>query len=291
MIKFVKYQKVCLAFTLLAMAFGAWGYWHNGGFVYGIDFMGGTEVRVQFAQDVDIATLRACVGNSATGFEGVSIQNVDGEKQFIIKISEQSGLTGVAIQERLENLLQEKIASPYQVLAVEHVGPEAGKEVRWNTMISILLVLAAMLAYIAVRHRYDYAVGAVVSLAHDVIIMLAFCLVFCVPLTLNILAAILALIGYSLNDTIVVFSRIKDNIKLHNLSKEDLVDLSINQTLTRTLLTSFATFLSMLALFTFGGAVLRDFALTMMIGIVVGTYSSIYIASPVMLLLSPEKGL
>jgi preprotein translocase subunit SecF len=288
MINFVKYKNICFVVALLFIAAGVWGYNKHNGFAYGVDFVGGTELRVVFDSAIDISLLREAVNQEEAGFQSASIQSVDGDRQFIVKV----GQTTQDVQDRFEKVIAKNFTTPFQIRSVEQVGPEAGKEVRWNTVLSIFVVLFALLLYISIRHRYDYAIGAVVALAHDPLALLCIYLVFNVPLTLNILAAVLAAIGYSLNDTIIVFSRIKDNvIKLKGLAKEEIVNISINQTLRRTLLTSFATFISMLSLFIFGGEVLRDFSLTMMIGIVVGTYSSIYVASPVMLLLSSKNNL
>ncbi len=286
MIDFIKYRKLCFLISLVVLAVGVVGYFKNGGFSYGVDFTGGTEIRVLFDSSVDIAKLREIVGQE--GFSGSSIQNVDGDRQFIVKVSE----TGQDVQSRFEKIVTKELNIGFKVESVEQVGPEAGKEVRSNTIFSVVVVLIALLLYIALRHRYDYALGAVLSLGHDLLVLLSFYLIYNEPITVNILAAVLSMLGYSLNDTIVVFNRIKNNVKtMSGVSREEVVNISINQTLRRTILTSFATFVSMFALYFFGGEVLRGFSLTMMIAVVVGTYSSIYIASPVMLMFNSERGL
>lgn len=288
MIDFIKYKKVCLLMSFVALAIGVVGYLKHGGFSYGVDFTGGTEIRVIFDSSVDIAKLREVVGQDQEGFSGSSIQNVDGDRQFIVKVSE----TTQDVQSRFEKIVTKTLNVGFKIESVEQVGPEAGKEVRWNTIFSVMVVLIALLLYIALRHRYDYAVGAVLSLGHDLLVLLSFYLIYNEPITVNILAAVLSMLGYSLNDTIVVFNRIKNNVKtMGGASREEIVNVSINQTLRRTILTSFATFVSMFALYFFGGEVLRGFSLTMMVAVVVGTYSSIYIASPVMLLFNSERGL
>lgn len=288
MINFLKYKNICFFVTLCFIAAGVFGYVKHKGFAYGIDFSGGTELKVVFDSSVDIAKLRAVIGHEDSGFGIASIQGIDGDKQFIVKVSQ----TTQDVQGRFEQIIKSNFDVEFKVLAVDQVGPEAGKEVRWNAVYSILIALFVLLLYISLRHRYDYAVGAVVALAHDPLALMCIYLLFNVPLTLNILAATLAAIGYSLNDTIVVFCRIKENVlKLKGVTKEEIINISINQTLRRTLLTSIATFISMLSLFIFGGEVLRDFSITMMIAIVVGTYSSIFVASPVMLALSSDRNL
>lgn len=288
MIDFVKYRKVCLLASVAVIAAGVFGYIKHGGFSYGVDFTGGSEIRVSFDSSTDIAKLRDCVGHAENGFQGANIQSVDGDKQFIVRVGE----TSQDVQGRFEKIITDHFGPHHKVMSVEQVGPEAGKEVRWNAFLAIFLSLLILLLYISIRHRYDYAIGAVLALAHDVLVLLCFYLVVNEPVTLNILAAILAVLGYSLNDTIVVYNRIKDNIKtMRGSSREEIVNVSINQTLRRTLLTSFSTFISMFALYFFGGEVLRGFSVTMMIAVVVGTYSSIYIASPVMLLLNANREL
>ncbi len=270
MINFVKYKNVCFFITLVFITIGVVGYVKNDGFAYGIDFSGGTELKIAFESALDIAKLRAALGSEAAGLGGLSVQSIDGDTQFIIKVSQ----TGQDVQARVESIIKNELDVPFKVVSVEQVGPEAGKEVRWNTVYSVVLALLALLFYISVRNRYDYAIGATVALAHDPLAIMCLYLFFKVPMTLDVLSATLAAIGYSLNDTIVVFSRIIDNAaKLKGYSKEDIINISINQTLRRTLLTSVATFISMLSLFIFGGEVLRGFSVTMMIAIVVGTYS------------------
>ncbi len=169
---------------------------------------------------------------------------------------------------------------------VEWVGAEVGKDIKWNALISVILSLLLIMLYVAVRSRYRYAVGAVVAIAHDMLAVLIYFLIFGEPISLHVLAAVLAILGYSLNDTIVIFSRIRENFaKMKGVSEEEIVNRSINQTLSRTLLTSFSTLLAVGSIFLFGGEALHGFSLAMLIGIVVGTYSSVYIASPVMLAL------
>ncbi len=287
MIDFVKYRKISLAIFVVIIFSGIFGYIKNNGFAYGVDFTGGTELRIKFSCPVDIAKLRHAISHGDDAFFGASIQSLEGDKEFIVKV----GQVGPDVQERFESIVSSNITPDFTIVSAEQVGPEAGKEIQWNAIVSVLLTLLVLLFYISIRHRYDYAVGAVAALGHDIITLLCFYLLFNEPITLNILAAILAVLGYSLNDTIVVYNRIKDNLKLMRgkSSMEEIVNISISQTLRRTLLTSFSTLISMVALYLFGGEVLRGFSITMMIAVVVGTYSSIYIASPVMLLLTPDK--
>ncbi|MFC1854553.1 protein translocase subunit SecF [Candidatus Dependentiae bacterium] len=288
MIDFLKYRYSCAVGSIALIALGVAGYLFHGGFKYHIDFVGGSEIRIAFEKPIDIAKLRACADKG--GWEGAVIQSTGTEnKEFLVKLGNKEPGVDEKFRKTVDKYLNDV---SYEIRSVEQVGAEAGKEVQWNAILSILLALVGLLAYISVRHRYAYAVGAVAALAHDLLVLLTFYLVFAWPISLNILAGILTVLGYSLNDTIVVFSRIRENSLLHKGStKEEIVNMSLNQTLRRTLLTSFTTLIAVLALFFLGGEVLRGFSVTMIIAIIVGTYSSIYIASPVTLALNAEKEL
>lgn len=283
MFNFLKYRKLCLLVSGLLLATGIAFYFINSGFRYNIDFLGGTEVRISCTQATDIAKIRTAVEKH---WEDNTVQNLAGDKDFIIRMSDSTG----DVEQRLISAIQAETESVPVIVSKEHVGPEAGQEVRWNTFMSVLMCLLALLLYISLRHKYSYAIGAIVALAHDLLVLLTFYVVFQEPVSLNILAGILAVLGYSLNDTVVVYSRIRENQVIHHGKDPlEIVELSINQTLKRTLLTSFTTFISMMALFFYGGEILRGFSMTMMIAIVVGTYSSIYIASPIMLYFNKEQ--
>lgn len=284
MIDFLKYRWVCLSTSLILLATGIVFYFLNGGFAYNIDFTGGTELRLAFAQVVEIADIRSVLTQDE--WSDFTVQSISGGKEFLIRLADNSP----EVEEKLTKTLKRLPNAELTVKSVELVGPEAGKEVRYNTLISIALVLLLLLAYISLRHRYAYALGAILALAHDLLVLATFYIVFRVPLSLNILAGILTVLGYSLNDTIVIFNQIKNNLHLQKtMSTYELINLSINQTLTRTILTSVTTFLSVLSLYILGGELLSGFAVTMMIAVIVGTYSSVYIASPVMMYFNAGK--
>lgn len=278
MINFLGYKKQCIFLTLFLVSAGVFGYFKNG-FLTGIDFSGGTEFRIRFDNNVDIASLRKIFINS--NFENVSLQSLASGREFLLKISDQNP----NLENKISAVLSKECSEKYEFISVEHVGPEAGQEVTNNTIISILLMLIALLLYIALRHRYDYSVGAIAALVHDILVLMSFYLFFKIKFSLNILMGILLVLGYSINDTIVIWSRIKANARLlrGKANNEEIVNISINQTLIRTLLTSFTTFIATFALYWFGGSILEDFSISMLIGIVCGTYSSIFIAAPVML--------
>jgi preprotein translocase subunit SecF len=288
MIDFLKYRYVCLFVSVFLLSVGTATYFGRGGFFYHIDFSGGSEVRIAFDKPIDIAKLRASANDG--GWEGAVIQSIGATKsEFLVNLPDNEA----DIEERYSKEVKKSLPEDkFSIRSVEQVGAQAGKDVKSNAFWAILISMFGLLFYISLRHRYAYAFGAVAALAHDLLVLLAFFLVFSEPISLNILAGILAVLGYSLNDTIVVFSRIKENVELHKgMGHEEIVNLSINQTLKRTLLTSFSTLLTVLTLYLIGGEVLRGFSITMIIAVIVGTYSSVYIASPVMLALNSGQDL
>jgi len=276
-----------LAFSALILLAGAATYVYRGGFNYHIDFVGGTELQVTFKNTVSASDLRSAL--SGDSWQDPVIQSLGTEnKQFLIRVKQE----GKNLEERFIDTMNDKIANNEVVIDQKAwVGAEVGNDIKWDAFIAILLALFGMLFYIAIRSQYRFAVGAVVALAHDILIVLAVLLFLNEQVSLNVLAALLTTLGYSINDTIVIFSRIQENFAiLKNKTEEEIVDISINQTLRRTLLTSFTTFLAVSALYVVGGEALKGFSLSMLVGIVAGTYSSIYIASSVMLSIGRKQG-
>lgn len=285
-IDFLKYRYVWLAVSIGYFLIGAAAYVAHGGFNYHIDFTGGAELRVSFQNPVDIGVVRDAM--SSGGWKEAAIQSVGSTNQdFIITIGSIDEDTEPKVVSALGDALPDNKVS---IENVQLVGPEAGKDTTQNAIIAVLLSLVILLLYIAARFEFRFGIGAVVCLIHDVLAIMVFLLISREAMSLHVLASILAVIGYSLNDVIVVFSRIRENFKkLKGMSEYDIVNLSINQTLKRTILTSFATLLSVLAILFLGGDTLHGLSLVMAIGIVVGTYSSIYIASPAMLAVKTNK--
>lgn len=283
---FLKYRSIWLFVSIAYIVVGIGFYIAKGGFSYHIDFTGGAELRVSFEKPSDISTIRGII--SAKGWKDASIQSVGSTgKDFIIRVGSLDSDTEAHIKRDLSDGLTD---NKVQIDNVSWVGAEVGKDTKANAITAILISLFFLLLYIAVRFEFRFGIGAVLSLVHDLLAILAFILVFNESISLHVLAAILAILGYSMNDTIVIYSRIRENLsKLKGISEYDLVNLSINQTLRRTLLTSSATLLSVLAILLLGGETLRGLSLVMFIGIIVGTYSSIYIASPVMMLAGKAK--
>ncbi len=288
MINFLRYQYLCAAFSLSAIVLGGALYLGKG-LKYDIDFAGGTELHLLFKQSVSIEEVRSTI-SSVPEWQDTQIQSVGSDNtHYLVYAGPEK--EKAQVEDRFSTYVSPlfKDNAP-SIEQVSHVGASVGKNIRWNATVSLILCLLVLLGYIALRSAFAFGVGAVVALAHDILAVLIYLSLTGEPFSLPILAALMAVIGYSLNDTIVIFSRIKEDVqKIKNKTAQEIVNISINKTLRRTLLTSFATLLSVLALFFLGGRALHGFSATIIIGIIVGTYSSIYIASPVMLKVCGNK--
>jgi len=256
----------------------------HGGLNYGIDFAGGTLVQVKFSKPTQVETIK---GNLASiGLDRSLVQRF-GEKagnEYLIRVEKSvSDLEGLSGQ--IERTLQEAYGKDgVEVRRTEMVGPKVGKDLRKKGILAIVYALVGILIYITWRFEFIFAVGAVIALAHDVMITVGAFSITNKEFTLPIVAAILTIIGYSLNDTIVVYDRIRENRrKMRREPFAEVINSSINETLSRTLLTSLTTLIVVVILFIFGGGVIHDFAFGLMVGVLVGTYSSIFVASPMIL--------
>ena len=257
----------------------------------GIDFAGGTEMLVRFAEDspADEAGIREVLDAAdAQDSEVVRFHDLGG-REFSVRFAGEPGEKGEHV-DRLRDALEKKYGE-LTVDRVEFVGPRVGAELRRDGLNALLLACALILAYVAIRFSARFAPGAVVALVHDVLITAGIFVLLGMEFDLRVLAALLAILGYSLNDTIIVYDRIRENMELRGTADlAEVLNLSVNQTLSRTILTSSTTMLAVLSLLFLGGEVLRPFALAMAIGILVGTYSSIYIAAPILLALEARYG-
>ncbi len=256
----------------------------RGGPNYGVDFTGGTVVQVRFDQATDAAQIKELLVPEI--LSSALVQRFgDGNNEFLIRAEEtDDGLQGmrIALMQKLEQGYGE---GSVELRRVEMVGPQVGKDLRKKGLMAIMYAMVGILVYISWRFELRFAVGAIVALLHDVVLTFGAFSIFDKEIGLPIIAAFLAIIGYSLNDTIIVYDRIRENRGRYNdKSFPELINRSINETLSRTILTSTTTLLVVLSLFIFGGGVIHDFAFALLIGIVVGTYSSIFIASPMLLL-------
>ena len=264
------------------------------GLPLGIDFSGGTAVVVQFEQAVNEEQVRGAV-SSIAGDKVVQLYGAAADRQILVRLplvaaTEQgNSLEQGSLQ--IEKALQSAGLPKFQVISREIVGPVIGADLQRRGVLATLVSILAITVYIAFRFRPSFAIGAIAATLHDVFVTLAFLTFFGYELSLNVVAAILTITGYSVNDTIVIFDRVRENMRsMRKDSLETVVNTSVNQTLSRTLITAGTTFLSVLALFLFGGEALRGFSFTMLVGVISGTYSTVFIASAIAILLSQKKG-
>lgn len=254
----------------------------------GLDFTGGTVIEVKFEQAADLNKVRTALGNS--GFPDAQVQYFGNSQEVMIRIAPREGVEQKAIGEQILTSINTVAETPVTVRKVDIVGSSVGDELKEDGFLAVLAALVGILIYVAARFEWRYSVGAVASLLHDVIITLGLFSVFQLEFDLTVLAAILALIGYSINDTIVVFDRIREMFrKLRDATVEETVNEAITSTLSRTTMTSFTTALTLIVLFFMGGAMIHGFATALLFGIAIGTYSSIYMASSIAVLLGASR--
>ncbi len=253
------------------------------GLQQGVDFTGGTLFQIEFVEPTSVGDVRDAIG--AEGLEGAQIQQFGDSNDYLIRVAEFRETGEGRVSESVALALDSAYGDGAWIFArTEAVGPKVGSELKKRALIAILLSFALTLVYLAFRFEWRFGVAAVVATAHDITLTFGFLSLFNIEVTLATVAAILTILGYSLNDTIVVFDRIRENLKLRRKdSYEDIINSSINETLPRTVLTSGTTLITLLALFILGGAVIRPFALVLILGVIIGTYSSIFVASPVLL--------
>ena len=258
------------------------------GLKLGIDFTGGTLVEIGYQKSVDLKTMRAALEDA--GFDDATIQHFGSTQEVLIRLQPKDGLSNAQLSTEVASAASGAMAEPGDLRRVEFVGPQVGDELTEDGGLALLYSLFGILIYVAWRFEYKFALGSVAALAHDVVITLGFFSVFQMEFDLTVLAAILAVIGYSLNDTIVVYDRIRENFRLlRKGSAEEVMNASLNQTLSRTIVTSLTTLLVLIALALLGGEIIHNFAIALTIGVVIGTYSSIFVASPLVLALGVSK--
>lgn len=289
-VDFVGKRRLFMIISLIVILVGIASLVVRGGLNYGIDFAGGTMVQVRFAKDLNSDQIRDALAELDMG--EASIQQFEGEgtHEFLIRV-EKSKSNIVSLSDEIKVVLDKAFgAENVDIRRVEMVGPKVGKDLRRQGMMAIIYAMIGILLYVTVRFELRFAVGAIVALIHDVMITVGVFALLDKEFSLPIVAALLAIVGYSLNDTIVVYDRIRENMKGSGKSGFiTTVNDSINQTLSRTILTSLTTMLVLISLFFLGGGVIHDFAFAMIIGVTVGTYSSIFIASPVVISMQPKK--
>ena len=286
-INWLKYRWYFIGFSALVLALGVADILRRGGLRYGIDFSEGTIVYAKFQNPPEIDRIRQSLSGSELGEAVIQRYDRPENNLVMIRVERREGDTSdldAAANRILTTLKQGYSANPLVGSSTEIVGPVVGAELRKKALYATLLSLVAMLIYIGLRFQFIYGVAATVAVFHDVLLTLGLVSIFNYEITLNVIAAFLTLVGYSVNDTIVIFDRVRENQKnLRQQSLFELINLSINQNVRRTLLTAGTTFLSVLALYLWGGEVLRGFSFVLVVGIIVGTYSTLAIASPVVI--------
>ena len=299
-IDFMSRTFIASCISALLILVGAVSLITNGGPKLSIDFKGGTLVAVNFTEPVDINKIRSSL--SSVSIDG---QNFDFSKEEIKHFGDESNVAiRIATVEneppRFANKVSESLASIYPdllpseksdfILSIDKVGPKVGAELSSDAVLAILYALGFILIYISIRFEFKYAIGAIAALTHDVLITLGVFSILGYEISLAVIAAFLTIVGYSLNDTIVIFDRVRENVKsLKGSSMESVINQSINDSLSRTIVTSLTTFLVVLILFLVGGEVIHTFSFAMIVGVVIGTYSSIFVASPIVIKLDDKK--
>ena len=251
------------------------------GLNYGVDFKGGTliELRVQ-DQTINVSTIRQSFKNMNLG--DVNVKKFGNKTDFLIKF-EKKDEKNINFINDIKNKLVLDIGNSFSFRRVENVGPKVSSELLKSGVIAILMSLSAMMIYIWLRFEWQFSLGAIFALIHDVVITLGFFSILNLEVNLSIVAAVLTIVGYSMNDTVVIFDRVRENLKKYSSKKiNEITNLSINETLSRTIITSLTTLLALVSIFIFGGEILKGFSFAMILGVIFGTYSSIYIANPIL---------
>ncbi|MBS1271284.1 MAG: Protein translocase subunit SecF [Candidatus Marinimicrobia bacterium] len=279
--KILEKRKITTIISVALLLIGLVSIIFHNGLRLGIDFEGGTLMQIQFEEAVEVSDIRNALEN--VGHESASIQQFGAPNEIIIRVLRLEEQEGIEASEAIKSSFTDHFPdNPYQVRRLEQVGPKIGSELRGAAVLAILSALLGIVLYISIRFEFKFAIAAIIALIHDVLITLGVFSVLNLEITLAIIAAFLTIVGYSLNDTIVVFDRVRENLKALRREKYfNIVNLSINQSLSRTVVTSVTTFVVVLVLYLGGGEVIKNFAFALIIGVVIGTYSSIYVASPV----------
>ena len=286
-IEFVRYR--LMAFVLSALLLiGSIGAFISNGLNFGIDFKGGTLIEISSDIEIDIAQLREQLTGLNIG--EVQIQQFGTPSDALIRVSAdeaaESAEGGLSAVESIRNELQGR----FEIRRVEIVGPQVSGELIQTGILAVLAAIVSMLIYIWFRFEWQFSVGAVLALIHDVVLTIGIFSLLQLDFNLSILAAILTIVGYSMNDTVVVYDRVRENLrKFKKMPLDDLLNVAINETLSRTVMTSVTTLIALIALYTLGGEVIRGFTFAMIWGVVVGTYSSVFVASPLLLYLGVKR--
>ena len=257
------------------------------GLNYGIDFKGGTLIELRTDSSIESSFIRESLNSMDLG--DVNVKNFGKVGDYLIKVEQKSSNNNNLIPE-IKKKLSESLNAEVNFRRVENVGPKVSSELLSSSIIAISLALAAMLFYIWVRFEWQFSVGSIIALFHDVVITLGIFSILSLEINLSIIAAVLTIVGYSMNDTVVIFDRVRENLrKYSDIKIYELTNISINETLSRTIITSVTTLLALLSIFFFGGEILKGFSLAMIFGVIFGTYSSIYIANTILVRLKVSQ--
>ncbi|MEC7136371.1 MAG: protein translocase subunit SecF [Pseudomonadota bacterium] len=249
------------------------------GLNYGIDFKGGTLIELRTSTTVKASSIRDVLYKMNLGDINVKKFGKDGD--FLIKVEQKN--TNNNLIPKIKKILSDNLNSEIDFRRVENVGPKVSSELLESSIIAISLALAAMLFYIWVRFEWQFSIGSILALFHDVVITLGVFSILSLEINLSIIAAVLTIVGYSMNDTVVIYDRIRENLyKYNKITISDIANLSINETLARTIITSITTLLALVSIYILGGEILRGFSFAMILGVIIGTYSSIFVAAPIL---------
>ena len=281
---FMGIRRYAVVLSALLLSLSIWSL-SSQGLVLGLDFSGGTQIEVGYEQPADVAELRETL--ESAGFQNPVVVHFGAETEVLIRLQ---GEPDEQLAAQVLEVLKGDQSQQVELRRVDFVGPQIGEELREDGGLGMLTALAVVMLYVAIRFQLKFSIGAVLALGHDVLITLGIFSLARLEFDLTVLAAILALVGYSLNDTIVVSDRIRENFrKIRKASPTEVINESLSQTFWRTINTSVTTMLVLLALFFFGGELIHNFAIALMIGVAIGTYSSIYVAATVMLALNVDR--
>ena len=294
-IQFINYYKIFNYISLILILASISSIFFKG-LNFGVDFKGGTLIEIRVDQnEIDIGDIRSSF--SKMNLEDVNVKQFGKKNDYLVKFLNQKKVEKITESSTNHNLIEnikaqlsKDIGNNFDFRRVENVGPKVSAELLKSGLIAIVLSLSAMLFYIWIRFEWQFSLGAIVALVHDVIITIGFFSILELEINLSIVAAVLTIVGYSMNDTVVIFDRVRENLKKYSSKKiGEISNLSINETLSRTIITSATTLLALLSIYFFGGKILNGFSLAMILGVIFGTYSSIFIANPILIKLQVNQ--
>lgn len=286
-IGFIRYRFIAMLVSSILVIASVAAFLANG-LNFGIDFRGGTLIEASAESPVDLAGLRGRLG--ALDLGDLQIQEFGKDTDVLIRIAEKTGATDASNDLSAVERVRGELARDFEIRRVEIVGPQVSAELIQTGVLAVLAAIASMLIYIWFRFEWQFSVGAVLALVHDVALTIGLFALLQLDFNLSILAAVLTIVGYSMNDTVVVYDRVRENLrKYKKMDLAELLNIAINETLSRTVMTSVTTMLALLALYILGGEVIRGFTFAMIWGVIIGTYSSIFVASPLLMLLGVKR--